>query len=405
MSDIFSKKGNVVRLICLYLLPIGVLGFFLGLFFLSGRNEFKAVFYWAVLAPTLIVLLLERRFFLAVKFSSTLQLVLVFLLFASISIFWSDSDRSFFHYIKRELYIFSFIMSFVCIYTYSPKRFMQTLIVSCVGAAVFAGYFLFDYYVQKGMSIHYRITGSGVLYNPLLSAHVFGFYMVLILNLLLQMNWGWKKKSLLFCLLLPISSFVLMTHSRTPLLGLGVMLVTFLIVSQNKKAILIFFGFTVAYVFMYFYYPTQFVRGGVSERPYIWQYTLGVVSQQPIWGIGLDNSFGIPIQPEFGQGVYAEPHNIHLSVLLRTGLIGFSLWGMMYLTIFKDMILSSQLLIGRVFFFVVVFGAACALTEGGAFFSRPKEQWFIIWLPIALTIAVQAGSSLRKQSFFLIENN
>ena len=398
-----EKRKDLARIISLYVLAIGVLGFLWGIFFLSGRNEFKTVFYWSVLAPTLVVLLLEWRLFLAVKLSPILQAALVFLLFASISIFWSDSDRSFLHYLKRELYIFSFIMIFVCIYTYSPKRFMQVLLVACAGAAVFAGHFLMDHYVIKGVNLHSRVRGSGVLYNPLLSAHVFGFYMALLLGLLLQMNWGWQKNSLLTCLLLPVATFVLMTHSRTPLLGLVIMMLVYLLINWNKKQAIVFFSFLTAGALIYYYYPTQFTSRGLSYRPWIWQYTLKVFSEQPIWGIGVGNSFAVPHPTE--DYAWAEPHNIHLSVLLRTGIIGFSLWLVLYWRILKGMVLRSNGLINRALFLVLVFGSACALTEGGAFFSRPKEQWFIIWLPIAVCIAAQAGMALRKTNIFLINND
>lgn len=399
LGFMLEKRQKIARIISLYVLPIGVLSFFLGVFFLSGRNSFKTVFYLAVLAPTLITLLLEWRLFLAVKLSPILQAALIFLLFASISIFWSDSDRSFLHYLKRELYIFSFIMAFVCIYTYSPKRFMQVLAAGCIGASAFAGYFLIDHYVIKGAGSHSRVTGAGVLYNPLLSAHVFGFYMALLLGLLLQMNWDWKKNTAVIGLLLPVTMFVLMTHSRTPLLGLMAIMLVYLLINRNKKSAIIFCGFLAIGALIYYCYPAQFSSRGLSYRPWIWRYTLGVISEQPIWGTGVNNTFAVPYPQDVnqGKGAWADPHNIHLSVILRVGLMGFSLWLLMYWNSFRGMVLETQSKYNKAFFLVLVFGAACALTEGGAFFSRPKEHWFIIWLPIALCVAAQVSGEIRKR--------
>ncbi len=401
MDLILEKKGHIARYISLYLLPIGTLSFFWGMFFLTGRNEFKTVFYWAILAPVILTLLFEWRLIYAVKLSSIFKAALIFLLFACFSVFWSDTDRSFLHYLKRALYIFSFIMAFVCIYTYSPKRFIQTLMLACIGASVYAGYFLIQHYAIANAQLGTRITGSGVLYNPLLSAHVFGFYMAFLLALLIQMDWGWKKNSLVFILLMPVTVFVLMTHSRTPLLGLAFMLLAFLIINRNKKASFIFIACLTCGILIYFCYPEQFINRGLSYRPYIWSYSLGVYSQHPILGIGMDNSFAVP-HPTSRNFAWAEPHNIHLSVLLRTGVIGFTLWLFLYWQIFKEMMLKSNSFLNRTLFLVIVFGSACALTEGGAFFSRPKEQWFIIWLPFALYIATQAGFALRQTTNFFI---
>ena len=33
---------------------------------------------------------------------------------------------------------------------------------------------------------------------------------------------------------------------------------------------------------------------------------------------------------------------------------------------------------------LIVFGFTAGLTEGGAFMSRLKEHWFLIWIPLAL---------------------
>ena len=36
----------------------------------------------------------------------------------------------------------------------------------------------------------------------------------------------------------------------------------------------------------------------------------------------------------------------------------------------------------------LVFGLAAGLTEGNAFLPRPKEHWFLIWIPMALLYAL-----------------
>lgn len=35
-----------------------------------------------------------------------------------------------------------------------------------------------------------------------------------------------------------------------------------------------------------------------------------------------------------------------------------------------------------------MFGLAAGLTEGNAFLPRPKEHWFLIWIPMALLYAL-----------------
>ena len=83
----------------------------------------------------------------------------------------------------------------------------------------------------------------------------------------------------------------------------------------------------------------------------------------------------------------ADPHNIELAVLFVGGIVGLLLWLAIYAVAFRyawrnraspAVLIASTLL---------VFGFVSGLTEGNSFFSRPKEHWFLIWIPFALLIA------------------
>jgi O-antigen ligase len=44
----------------------------------------------------------------------------------------------------------------------------------------------------------------------------------------------------------------------------------------------------------------------------------------------------------------------------------------------------------------VVYGLFAGTTEGGAFLSRPKEHWFLVWIPLALLAVVIARERRRS---------
>lgn len=46
----------------------------------------------------------------------------------------------------------------------------------------------------------------------------------------------------------------------------------------------------------------------------------------------------------------------------------------------------------------LVFGLAAGLTEGNAFLPRPKEHWFLIWIPMALLYALWIQQVRRQQA-------
>jgi O-antigen ligase len=117
----------------------------------------------------------------------------------------------------------------------------------------------------------------------------------------------------------------------------------------------------------------------------------------------------IAVHPWFGHGFntpvliqlpdiaypFHEPHNLTLAVFYALGAIGGSLWLLLY----------GVALVGAwrhrdtpdvVWFSApVVYGLFAGMTEGGAFLSRPKEHWFLIWIPLALLAVVIARERRR----------
>jgi O-antigen ligase len=96
----------------------------------------------------------------------------------------------------------------------------------------------------------------------------------------------------------------------------------------------------------------------------------------------------------------ADTHNLTLGVIYQTGLVGGVMWLSLYVYGFSQawryrssglVIISSALL---------VYGFMAGMTEGSAFMSRPKEHWFIIWIPIALHFAVlrKVGTGMKGAS-------
>lgn len=47
---------------------------------------------------------------------------------------------------------------------------------------------------------------------------------------------------------------------------------------------------------------------------------------------------------------------------------------------------------------LLVYGFVAGMTEGGSFMSRPKEHWFLIWIPIALHLAVLRKASVGREN-------
>jgi hypothetical protein len=44
----------------------------------------------------------------------------------------------------------------------------------------------------------------------------------------------------------------------------------------------------------------------------------------------------------------------------------------------------------------LIFGIGAGLTEGGGIISRPKEHWFLLWIPLALIAALSINQRARR---------
>jgi O-antigen ligase len=110
--------------------------------------------------------------------------------------------------------------------------------------------------------------------------------------------------------------------------------------------------------------------------------SLRQISEHPWLGHGFDSPMTVII-PGVGRTL-ADPHNIELGVLYAGGIVGLALWMAIYGVAMyfcwayrkhPGVTLAATWLL---------FGFASGLTEGSAFMSRPKEHWFLIWIPMAL---------------------
>ena len=146
---------------------------------------------------------------------------------------------------------------------------------------------------------------------------------------------------------------------------------------------------------IYFIYPDAIFKRGLSQRPELWISTIKQILSNPIIGYGFDSSTAF--YSETLNINYREPHNMHLSILYFTGIIGFSLWCTMHLyalwTCWANKTDTLFIIAGA----LLVYGIIAGMTEGGGLLPRPKEHWFITWIPLAFVSALLTHKNLKTK--------
>lgn len=379
-----AQAGKVSTWLILYWLPVGWLALLSGMFWIGDRALYHKLYYLTLAAPTLIAVLLEPQLLKQLLSAPLIRLFLLFSAYILLSVQWSGSAETSLSMSKRPLYILMLLFAAMLITLKSPGRLERMTRLAAILAVVCAAASM-AYFFYRGEGG--RFNGYGALYNPLLSSHVFGFFCAYWLA-----NWHLGSKS---TALIPLSAIAILwallifTGSRTPIMAMAGCLL-WMAIAQWKHRLWLVIAVAIAFVAaaQSLAQSDDLLARGLSYRPSIWAevlrqlqaslwFGLGFTHPQVFWIEGLDQAL-------------ADPHNIQLSVLFDGGVVGLTLWLAMYA---YAMVYAWQrrdqpsVLIAST---LVVYGFVAGLTEGNAFFSRPKEHWFLIWIPLALLAATRS---------------
>ncbi|WP_162960630.1 O-antigen ligase WaaL, partial [Pseudomonas aeruginosa] len=293
---------------------------------------------------------------------------------------WSTPENSTGSLLKRPLYIALLFFCAAILALEAPLRLKTATWLAALGAVISAAATLLQYYWDANPL---RLTGYGALYNPLLSAHVYGAFTAFWLAYWMQSRPILAPLPLISLALL--GGLLIATGSRTPLVGLTAALMWLVLAGDRKKALIALALALAGALLGYILYPEVITQRGASFRPEIWADALRQIGEHPWLGHGYDH----PMRIVLSNGMLlADPHNIELGVLFAGGIIGLLLWVAIYALAFafswKNRKSPAVLLAST----WLVFGLAAGLTEGNAFLPRPKEHWFLIWIPMALLYAL-----------------
>ncbi|WP_202369960.1 bifunctional O-antigen ligase/aminoglycoside phosphotransferase family protein [Pseudomonas sp. MWU318] len=387
----FSSTSNrIFDFISLWILPTGYFLLLCALFFLPGRSLHHKLFYGLFSIPTLIALCLRPRELKELLREPVFIAVLLFAAWALLSLAWGPGGEPLGGMFKPPLHTLLLFAGCYLLVRYRSDILQPLLFGAALVALIATSVFLFMFarVYEPGM----RLIGGGAFDNPLLSSHLFGFFSAYWLSVTMTC----KRRQMMW-LSVPAMAIMFMavigTGSRTPLVALTMAALWLCFICWNRRSV----GLLVALVLSGIAVITQFsqmiTERGDSYRLEIWQKVLHMIADHP-W-IGHGYSASLAVDP--GNGVsFQEPHSFALGVLYYVGIIGllpwlfFLLWGLLSS---RRQRVQPLLIIASTW---LVFGIGAGLTEGGGIISRPKEHWFLLWIPLALIAALSINQRARR---------
>lgn len=378
-----SRNQRLSNLITKYLLPLGWLITLTGIFWIWDRALYHKIFYIFLAFPTFLTLVLQPRLLKTLICNPLFIAFGVFSVYILISIAWAVTEDDLPGLLKRPMYVMLLLFSTGIIALHYPARLEQYTRLSALFAVLVAGLSLTYFIVFEMQAGEARLNGYGVLENPLLTAHVLGAFAAFWLATWFQARKAWNPVPII-CLVL-LGAAIMATGSRTPLIGLTAALGWLLLVGDRRRSLLAVGVAIAVLITVLLIHPDAITQRGLSYRPAIWMESLRQIGEHPWLGHGFGTSMTVVIPGlDF---TLADPHNMELGVLYSGGILGLALWMTLYgLAIRFCWVYRSHTAV-TIAAAWLVFGFASGLTEGNAFMSRPKEHWFLIWMPMALIYA------------------
>lgn len=371
-------------------LALGYLVLLTGLFWVANGSLFTKFYYGLIAAPALFALILAPHNLRPILRE---PIVLVFLAFSAwllLSLSWTQADDGLGGLAKRPLYVFMMFTACALIACKDEQLLLKTLRIGALLAVLAALINLYFHFTTASAGA--RLIGTGALRNPLLTSHVLGFFCTYWIAAWLtrceRHDW------LPILLALPLLVALLATGSRTPLLALTLTSLWMLLITGRRALYLVAALILAAAISMVFM-PELLLQRGLSFRPQLWSEAIRQASEHLWIGHGFDSKFVFNIE---GLGwTLSDPHNVELAVLLELGLVGLSLWLLMYGLILLRCLQQRHQGKFQLASALVVYGLSAGLSEGSNFFSRPNENWFLIWIPLSLVAALSISQRLQSK--------
>ncbi|WP_300731207.1 O-antigen ligase family protein [Pseudomonas sp.] len=394
-SYLSDSKHRIFDFICLWLLPIGLFLLLCDLYFVPDRSLHHKLYYGLFSIPTLIALVLRPS---ELKACLREPLVLGFLAFAGwamVSLIWSPGNESLMKALKPALHILMLFMGCSLLVKYRSDSLQPVFFGAGVVALLITVFNLYTYLTTATPDTpDGRLIGMGAFDNPLLSSHAFGFFCIYWLTL------GMTCKRP-FVMLIAAPAFLIMfaallaTGSRTPLVAIVLSMIWLSFICWNRRSLALGILLVVGGAVVFSLFSEMIFSRGSSFRFELWQMALDLIAQRPFTGHGYDAPLALVLHLPDMEYVLSEPHNFALGALYYVGIIGFVPWAFMQVWALCS---SWRHRINPLFILAsawLVYGIGAGMTEGGGILPRPKEHWYLLWIPLAIIAALSINRRLK----------
>ena len=318
------------------------------------------------------------------------QVVVVYILYLLLSGFWGDPLD--WYRLGQKATISLNIVSFIAV-TYflahwNGALFERMLQTATLFAAAAAAVSIIIFYSHNPFP-QTRMEGIGSLTNINEFANVYGVFALMAAFFMTRVT----QTTLKLLFILSIAAFVCVMwfgQSRTAFVSVLIALVSLLVLmSKEQRMLYLAFvaAFTCALLLAFPEALDQALQRGKGERPLIWMAVWDEGKSAPLFGHGLISTVSVEVMGS----TFETAHNAFLQLFWQGGGAAVIIFFLLLVTAFRHAWSWGQQQGDFSIFCILIFAVCAMMTGVDTLIERPRDQWMLFWLPLALLISYQSG--------------
>jgi hypothetical protein len=366
---------------------IGLLIFLVSPFWADSRSNVTTSFYVGFLLPTVLITILKFRDLKALYRTLTFKIFLVFATWVTLSIAWSGAESSLVSLVKRPIYVTSLFVGVFFLLRWSEENFKLLLKIAAMTATLWMIYWLVKFSISGG-TIAARFNGYGPSVNPIHFSQILGFFFIYWL-----VSWWQNPRKIAWLELTGMAVFIIAlayANSRSPFLGISLAILLIAGIKRDIKVILVLLALALLALVFFVHPEVRILEPNTSYRFDVWREVIKLMDGAFLIGRGYETGIEF-LLPKLNT-VFTDTHSIHVGVFYELGLIGLLIWIALYASLMLDFLRSEKTFLVLLSGCLVVFGFGSGMTDGMGYLSRPREHWFILWIPMAMLFALTTKS-------------
>lgn len=380
-SSLYLKAPSFLKWIFL----CGVFWLALGVAYIPTNKIYQQGIVVLFFLPVFLLFLLNSKVFYSFISSNKIffgVLSVLFLYAALNSIFLGNFKSA-----KHVTYILFFVFSgFVFVLLDFGQKLRRDFILLIVAAVMFIALAsIYNFFYIEGHGFSERMWGVIGINQPILGSYYIGVFLLFCLFLIVE-----YRGLYVLPFLLVMSAYIVFAQSRGAYLAIFIAPILYgVIFLRHNKYFKIFFLtiFSCAALLVYFFFEQIMLRGS-SNRFEIISLALEVGAEKLWFGYGIGYDFSP--HAVHSTEIFYHTHNLLMHIFIELGIFGVLLFIAVWLYCLCYCYINKEMSLARFNILLIFFSSIAFQFDAASFIAQPRLEWFIVWLPISLTVAVMA---------------